>query len=347
MGKRRTKAAILVKQNAPLAVTEVEIPKLEIGQVLVKVEHSGICGKQLDEISGKRGVDPFLPHLLGHEGGGIIEDVGPGVSKVKEGDHVVLHWMKGSGINSAPPKFNCNGSVVNAGWVTTFSEHTVVSENRVTPIPANVDLDVASLLGCAVTTGLGIVFNNANLKPGESVAVFGIGGVGLNVVQAAALVNAYPIVAIDLYSQKLEWALNFGATHTVNASQTDAKQFLLELSDGRGFDVTVDTTGNTDVFQTAYNATSHTGKAILAGVLHHQKPITIDGFPFHFGRQIIGSHGGDTRPDVDIPRYIRLYQFEKLKLDEQITHRYCLDEINEAIAVVQRGEAGRCVISMS
>jgi S-(hydroxymethyl)glutathione dehydrogenase/alcohol dehydrogenase len=341
------KAAILVKQNAPLVIKHVEIPKLSVGQVLVKIECSGICGKQLDEISGKRGEDPFLPHMLGHEGAGIVVDVGPGVRKVKSGDHVILHWMKGSGIDSTPPRFMWKETVVSAGWITTFSEYTVASENRVTPIPADINFDVASLFGCAVTTGLGIVFNDANLKPGQSIALFGGGGVGLNVVQGAALVNAYPIMVIDLYNHKLEQARQFGATHTVNASHNNIESFLKEFSHGRGFDVTVDTTGNADVFQMAYNLTSGTGKVILAGVMHYQKRITIDAFPLHFGRQIIGSHGGDTRPDIDIPRYIELYKRGKLKLDAQITHRYCLDNINEALDAVRRGEAGRCLISMS
>lgn len=340
------KAAILVKQNEPLIVAEVEIPKLGVGQVLVKIECSGICGKQLDEITGRQGEDRFLPHLLGHEGAGIVVEVEAGVRKVKSGDHVVLHWMKGSGIDSAPPRFMWNDTIVSAGWVTTFSEYTIASENRLTPIPPDLKFDVASLLGCAVTTGLGVVFNNAALKPGQSIAVFGVGGVGLNVVQGAALVNAYPIVAIDLHDHKLEWGATFGATHTVNATRSDPKKFLMELSDGRGFDVTVDTTGNTDVRQMAYNATSNTGKTILAGVPHYQERMTIDSFPLHFGRRMFGSHGGDTQPDVDIPRYIQLYKLGRLKLDEQITHRYSLDEINKAVDVVRKGEASRCVILM-
>ena len=341
------KAVILVEQNAPLVVAEVEIPELDVGQVLVKIAHSGICGKQLDEISGKRGKDPYLPHLLGHEGAGVVAEVGPGVSKVKNGDHVVLHWRKGSGIDSAPPKFTRNGGVVNAGWVTTFSEYTVASENRVTPIPADVKSDVACLLGCAVTTGLGIVFNDANVKPGQSIAVFGVGGVGINVVQGAALVNAYPIVAVDLYEHKLERAVTFGATHTVNPSHSDGQVVLTELSQSKGFDVTVDTTGTADVSRDAYNMTRATGKTILAGVLHHQKPITIDPYPLNAGRQIMGSHGGDSNPDVDIPRCIRLYQLGRLKLDEQITQYYSLDQINEAVESVRQGRTGRTVISMS
>jgi len=254
--------------------------------------------------------------------------------------------MKGSGIDSNPPRFMWNGTAVSAGWVTTFSEYTVASENRMTPIPSDLKFDVAALLGCAVTTGLGIVFNNAELKPGQSIAVFGVGGVGLNTIQGAALVNAYPIVAIDLYDHKLNWAVNFGATHTVDASRSDPQSFLKELSGGKGFDATVDTTGIAEVRQVAYNATSNTGKTILAGVPYHQERMTIDSYPLHAGRRMFGSHGGETKPDVDIPRYIQLYKLGRLKLDEQITHRYRLDEINEAMEVVRKGEAGRCVISM-
>lgn len=341
------KAAILVAQRKPLVVDEVEMPSLGVGQVLVKVAYSGICGKQLEEISGKRGEDPYIPHLLGHEGSGTVVEVGPGVRKVQGEEHVVLHWMKGSGIDCQPPRFQRNGTEISAGWVTTFSEYTIVSENRVTPIPMDVPLDVASLLGCAVTTGLGIVLNDADLKPAQSIAIFGVGGMGLNVVQGAALVNAYPIVAIDMSDQKLAWASDFGATHPLNGSQTDSHTYLMELSGGRGFDVTVDTTGNTEVRQTAFNATKDTGITILAGVPQIQDRMTIDSFPLHHGRRIIGSHGGDTQPDVDIPRYIQLYQLGKLKLQEQITHRCSLDDINKGIELVQTGVAGRCVVSVA
>ena len=341
------KAAILVEQNAPLVVADVEIPALDVGQVLVKVEYSGVCGKQLEEISGKRGADPYLPHLLGHEGAGVVVETGPGVSKVKAGDHGVLHWIKGSGIDSSPPRFQWDGTVVSSGWVTTFSEYAVVSENRITPIPPHIKFDVACLLGCAVTTGLGIAFNDAELSPGQSIAVFGVGGVGVNVIQGAALVNAYPIVAIDLHNHKLEHALTMGATHTVNSSNTDPKEFLMELSQGRGFDVAVDVTGNTEVRQTAYDSTSNTGRTIYAGVPSLDDKITIDSFPLHFGRRVFGSHGGATQPDRDIPRYLGLYEQGKLKLDELITHRFGLDEINEAVQRVRRGDAGRCAVAMS
>ena len=341
------KAAILVAQNSDLVVAEVNLPELGVGQVLVKVAWSGICGKQLEEIDGKRGEDPYLPHLLGHEGAGEVIEVGAGVSKVKSGDHVVMHWMKSAGIDSAPPRFIWDGTEVSAGCVTTFSEYTVVSENRLTPIPTDVPLDVASLLGCAVITGLGIAFNDAELKPGQSIAIFGVGGIGLNVVQGAALVNAHPIVAIDLYDHKLEMASAFGATHGCNSSNGDAKSLLMDLSGGRGFDVTVDTTGDTRVRQLAYETTTNTGKTILAGVPPIDAEISIDSFPLHFGRQIFGSHGGSSQPDGDIPRYLQLYRLGKLNLEGLITHRRRLDEINEAVAIVRDGQVGRCVISMS
>ncbi len=341
------KAAVLVKQNQPLELANIEIPKLDVGQVLVKVKYSGICGKQIDEITGKQGHDQYLPHLLGHEGSGIVMDIGSGVKKVKKDDYVVLHWIKGTGINSDTPKYKWNGKPVNAGWITTFNEYAVVSENRITQIPQNSKLDVAALLGCAVTTGLGIVFNNANLKPGQSIAVFGSGGVGLNVIQGAALVNAYPIIAVDLYENKLKEAIYFGATHTINPKKDNLESLVKDLSNNKGIDVVVDTTGNNKVREIAYEITSNTGKTILAGVPNHKDKMVIDSFPLHFGRQIIGSHGGDTKPETDIQRYMRLYTLGKLKLNEQISHKCSLDMINEALTKIQNGEiTGRCLITM-
>src|SRR5437879_563052 len=152
------KAAVLVETNHPLEIMDLELPRLDVGQVLVQLEWSGICGKQIDEILARRGPDPYLPHLLGHEGSGMVVEVGPGVRKVKPGDKVVLHWMKGSGIDGAPAKPRSrDGRVINAGCVTTFSTYSVVVENRLTRIPASTPGDIAALFGCAVTTGLGIV----------------------------------------------------------------------------------------------------------------------------------------------------------------------------------------------
>lgn len=339
------RAAILVEQRAPLVVAELEIPELAIGQVLVQVKASGICGKQLDEISGRQGPDAYLPHLLGHEGAGVVVEVGPGVKKVKPGDQAVLHWMKSSGIDANPPRFQWQGKTVSAGWVTTFSDYTIASENRLTPVALDgVGFEAAALLGCAVTTGLGIVFNNAQLQPGQSLAVFGVGGVGFNVLQGASLVSAHPVVAVDLHADKLKQAKTFGATHVYLSTDADLETALKTLTSGKGFDAVVDTTGNGKVRELCYRLTSHTGKTIFAGVPHHEDRMTIDSFPLHFGRRILGVHGGDTRPDVDIPRYLQLHRLGKLKLDEQITHRFELGRVNDALTVVREGKAARCLL---
>ena len=340
------KAAVLVKQNAELEIYEIDVPKLDVGQVLVRIEYSGICGKQIDEISGRQGEDRYIPHLLGHEGGGEVVEIGPGVTKVKPGDRVVMHWVKGSGIDSRPPRFSYRGQVLSAGWVTTFSDYTIASENRLTPAPQGAPGDVLALLGCAVTTGLGIVFHNARLLPGQSIAVFGVGGVGLNVVQGADLVNAYPIVALDRSDAKLEFARQFGATHTVNVEKVDAAAALKELSRGLGFQAVVDTTGINTIREIAYDATHQkAGTTILCGVPYATDRLSIDSFPLHLGRRVIGSHGGDTVPDLDIPRYFELYRLGKLRLDELITNRFKLAEINRAVETVRAGQAwGRCLI---
>jgi S-(hydroxymethyl)glutathione dehydrogenase / alcohol dehydrogenase len=340
------KAAVLVKQNAELEIYEIDVPKLDVGQVLVRIEYSGICGKQIDEISGRQGEDRYIPHLLGHEGGGEVVEIGPGVTKVKPGDRVVMHWVKGSGIDSRPPRFSYRGQVLSAGWVTTFSDYTIASENRLTPAPQGAPGDVLALLGCAVTTGLGIVFHNARLLPGQSIAVFGVGGVGLNVVQGADLVNAYPIVALDRSDAKLEFARQFGATHTVNVEKVDAAAALKELSRGLGFQAVVDTTGINTIREIAYDATHQkAGTTILCGVPYATDRLSIDSFPLHMGRRVIGSHGGDTVPDLDIPRYFELYRLGKLRLDELITNRFKLAEINRAVETVRAGQAwGRCLI---
>src|SRR3984893_2111127 len=192
-------AAVLAESRKPLVVDTIELPdELGVGQVLVKVLYTTICGAQINEIEAAKGPDKFLPHLLGHEASATVVETGPGVTTVKPGDAVVLHWRPSLGIQCAPPTYKWRGAKLNAGWVTTFNDYAVVSENRMTVIPADYDLKVAALLGCAVTTAAGVINNDAGVKIGESVAVFGIGAVGLNVIQFAHLAGAYPIVGGDL-----------------------------------------------------------------------------------------------------------------------------------------------------
>jgi S-(hydroxymethyl)glutathione dehydrogenase/alcohol dehydrogenase len=343
------KAAILVEQKKPLIVDEVNLPNaLELGQVLVKVHFSGICGSQLGEIDGAKGEDKFLPHLLGHEASGTVIEIGPGVKHVKPGDVVVLHWRKGLGIEGAPPNYSWNGKKLNAGCIATFNEYAIVSENRITPIPANSDLEVAALFGCAVTTGFGVIENNAKVRIGESVVVFGAGGVGLNIVQAASLVGAYPIIAVDLYDNRLALAKKMGASHLVNSNIVDAKSNIEAVLGNLGLDVFIDNTGQPKIIELGYHITKPQGRVVLVGVPRKGNEIKVYSLPMHFGKKITGSHGGESVPQNDIPRYHNMYLAKRISLDALITEKHYLEEINSAIERMRSGEAsGRCLIYMS
>jgi len=343
----KSRAAILVEQKKPLVIDDVEVPALKLGQVLVRVLVSGICGSQLGEIDGVKGPDRFLPHLLGHEGCGEVLDVGEGVRHVKPGDRVVLHWRKGAGLESVAPVYDSKIGRVNAGWVTTFNEFAVVSENRVTAIPADVDPDVAALLGCAVTTGFGVVTNNARLAIGESIAVFGAGGIGLNIVQGAALAGGHPIIAIDRFDNRLALARSLGATHAINTTQTDAAEEIRRIVGYEGVDVAVDNTGNVEVIALASRLTNARGRTVLVGVPPKDSTAAIATLPLHFEKRLVGSHGGESRPDVDIPRYVRLVQEGRLDLRSLIGRTYPLADVNTAIADMRSGRlAGRALIRL-
>jgi len=340
------KAAILVNSKKPLVIVDIDLPaKLKFGQVLVKISYSGICGSQINEIDAAKEPDKFLPHLLGHEGSGVVEKIGEGVTTVKEGDHVVLHWRKSSGVESVTPKYFWNGKKLNAGRITTFNEKAIVSENRLTVIPSNFDMRSAPLFGCAVTSGFGIVNNDAKIKIGQSVLIFGIGGIGLNVAQAASMVSAHPIVGIDLHKHKIDMGKKFGLTHGITADSKNMNKEIFNIIGGKGADVTVDTTGDTKIIEQAYELTAANGKTILAGVPKNK--ITIYSLPLHFKKILTGSHGGDSVPDVEIPRYIRLINEKKMTLDNMITHEFKLAEINSAIDLLRSGKAGRIVIKMN
>ncbi len=342
------RAAILTAQHVPLTVDTVSLPPvLDTGQVLVKVLYSGICGSQLGEIDGVKGEDPYLPHLLGHEGSGKVLQTGPGTRSVEEGDKVVLHWKKGKGIEAPTPVYTWSGKPLNAGSITTFNEYAVVSENRLTVIPDDFDIKTAALFGCAVTTGFGVISNNAQLKLGDSIAVIGTGGVGLSIVQGAALTSAYPIIAVDLYDKKLELAEKYGATHLINSSKKNIEEEIRNILGTEGLDVTVENTGSPDLIALSYELTKPQGKTILVGVPKVGSNISIYSLPLHFGKTITGSHGGESNPTEDIPKYIRLCQAGKLDLSRMISDTFTLDEINEAIQKIRSGEiAGRCLIKM-
>lgn len=340
------RAAILVESRRPLIVDEIEFPsELNVGQALVKVLHTTICGAQINEIEAVKGPDKFLPHLLGHEASGVVVDTGPGVTTVKAGDTVVLHWRPSQGIQCQPPAYRWRGEKLNAGWVTTFNEYAVVSENRLTVIPADTDLKVAPLFGCAITTAAGVIANDAKVKLGESVVVFGTGGVGLPVVQFASLAGANPVVAIDVQENKLAMARDRGATHTIRAGAgIDVAEEVRAIVGAKGPDKVVETTGAKAVIELAYDLTHPDGTCVLVGV--PSEKVTIYTLPIHFNKVLTGSHGGDSAPHIDIPRILRLIQAGRLSFKGIITHEFPLESINEALDTVRSGVAGRVLINV-
>ena len=344
----QTKAAVLFELNKPLHLMTLTIPNLKPGQVLIDVAYSGVCRSQLLEMRGKRGEDRFLPHTLGHEGSGTVLEVGAGVTKVKRGDCVVLSWIKGSGADVPSTIYQSSEGAINSGAICTFMRQAVTCENRVTPIPDAMPLREAPLLGCAIPTGAGIVLNTAGVRPGSSIAVFGVGGIGLSAVLAADLMNATTIIAVDVFNHKLEQARRVGATHTINARQQDPLATILEITGGRGVDYTIEAAGRRETMETAFQAVcDNGGLCVLAGNLPHGERISLDPFDLIKGKRIIGTWGGETQPDRDIPMYVDLYLSGKLKLDGLITHIYRLDDINQALEDLENGKVGRALIDMS
>ncbi len=341
-------AAILVETCAPLVVTTVDLPdQLDYGQVLVKVHYSGLCASQVHEIDALKGPDPFLPHLLGHEGSATVVAVGPGVATVKPDDYVVMHWRPGSGLQSATPMYSWQGRTVNAGLVTTFNQFAVVSENRVTQVPKWLDPRLAPLLGCAVTTAFGAVAKDAGLRVGESIVVFGSGGVGLAAIHAAHLTSAYPIIAVDVIPEKLDVARLLGATHVVdNTDPVATPEVLRDLLGAAGADVVIETTGSASVISSAFEACGPQGRTVLVGVPNPREAAAIHTLPLHFGKVLRGSHGGSAHPELDIPRIVRLVEAGKLDLTLFPVAEVPLAEINSAVGALKQGAVGRQLIRM-
>ena len=348
MHPKKTKAAILLKQNEPLIVDEIFMPEeLLVGQVLVEIITSGICGSQLGEIAGVKGEDPFLPHLMGHEGCGNVLDIGPGVKNVDKGDRVVLHWRKGEGIQSEPPKYKWKESILNAGWVTTFNKYAVISENRCTKISKEINPQEAALFGCAITTGFGVIENNAKVKFGESVLIFGSGGIGLNMIQASKMRSADPIIAVDIHQGRLNLAKKVGATHTINTSIHNPSEKIKEILQNKKLDIFIDNTGIPKFIELGYGITSNEGRIILVGVPKKENNVNIFTLPLHFGKVLTGSHGGNTNPAKDIPRYSDLLLKGKFSLKELITNTFNLEDINQAIENMKNGKSsGRIIINL-
>jgi Zn-dependent alcohol dehydrogenase len=347
----KTVAAIQTEIGGPLLVEEVELSDPAPDQVTVKLFSSGVCHSQLHQMHS-----PALgrPLLLGHEGTGVVTRTGRDISHVKVGDHCIVTWVPRTPIRG-PVRRGLTGAMFKGeaahGHVYTWARDVQTIGDLVVPIPEDHPTDLSCIVGCAVLTGAGAVLHTAKVRTEESVAVFGVGGVGLSAIQAAAIVGAYPIIAVDLDETKLEFARSFGATHTVNASgNTDPVEAIRDITGG-GVDYAFDAIGKQRTIEQILQATrpggiggdNFGGMAVLVGI--PQEKVTLDPALFVYGqRQYRGSLGASF-PDRDFPMYLRWHQEGKFALDRLITRRYSLEQINEACDDLHRGDIlGRAIL---
>jgi S-(hydroxymethyl)glutathione dehydrogenase/alcohol dehydrogenase len=344
----QTEAAILVELNQPLRQATLTLPALRPGQVLVEVAYSGVCHSQLHEVRGRRGPDRFLPHTLGHEGSGTVLEVGEGVAKVRPGDRVVLTWIKGRGADIPSTAYREGSTTINSGAVSTFMRRTITCENRLVPLAPDMPLCEAALLGCAVPTGAGVVVNAAKMNRNASVAVFGVGGIGLSALLAARMLDAQPLIAVDVVDSKLAEAVRLGATHAINSRQREPLTAILELTGGKGVDYAIEAAGRRETMETAFRAVRNQGGlCVLAGNLPHGERIALDPVDLIRGKRIVGTWGGETQPDDDIPRYVEWFRAGHLPLAELITREYRLEEINDALIDLEQGQVTRALVKMA
>ena len=365
----KSRAAVLFEAGQTVEIREVDVQDPAPGEVRIQMAAGGVCHSDLHVMSGH--LPAPLPAVLGHEGAGIVADVGIGVTAVKPGDHVIPLWRLSCGeceycsggrpalcaagteirwsgrLLDGTTRFKLDGEEIkHFAGVSSFSNYTVLPEQAVLKIPDDLPLERAALLGCAVITGVGAVTHGAAVKPGGTVAVFGTGGVGVNVVQGAALSGAEQIIAVDLIPSRLEEAKRFGATHAVNASEGDPVEQIRDLTGGRGVDYSFEVIGLPVTMRQAYDCLAKRGVAMMVGISPSTAEITIPSMSLVFEERVVtGSLYGSAAPKIDIPRLIDLYRAGKLMLDELLTRTYPIEEINQAYADLESGATLRSVVT--
>ena len=373
----KTRAAVLARmeqpapyaESKPLAIEELDLDGPGPGEVLVQVEAAGLCHSDLSVINGSR--PRVMPMVLGHEAAGVVRETGPGVAGLKSGDRVVFSYVPICG-HCAPcaagraslceegMKANVAGTLLSGArrfrhakhptlnhhlGVSGFSEFTVAAQESLVKTDADLPSQKAALFGCAVMTGVGAIVNTAKVEAGASVAVFGMGGVGLSAVMGAKLAGAQPIIAVDLLDDKLALAAKLGATHTVNARKSNPVEAIRDLTRG-GAQYVIECSGHEAVGQQAFEATRRGGETVYVGLPHPAKrlalsPVTIVGEE----RTVRGSYMGSAVPSRDIPRYIALYRAGRLPVDALVSRTITFEELNAAFDTLDRGEAVRQILT--
>ena len=353
------KAAVLWERRTPLVIEEIDIADPAPGEARVKIGVSGVCHSDLHQIN--RDTPSLPPLVLGHEAAGVVEAVGPGVTRVKPGDRVISAFgmrcgecffcVRGEYHLCAAPvpqhvRISKDGRKLNPFLaIGSFAEYANIDARNLVVIPESMPLDAAALIACGVSTGIGAVITTAGVEPGASVVVIGIGGVGLNVVQGAALAGAAKIIAVDLHDHKLELAREFGATHGINAREGDTIERVRELTGGWGADYAFEVIGNPRTIQQAYEMVRRGGTAVVVGLAPEEAEISVSApGMMRTGKRLLGCNYGSIRPQYDIPRYVDLYLNGRIKLDELISRRFRLEEINDAFTAMEAGEVARGVV---
>ncbi len=367
----KTRAAVAFEAKKPLEVVEVDLEGPKAGEVLVEIKASGVCHTDAYTLDGLDSEGVF-PVILGHEGAGVVLEVGAGVTSVKPGDHVIplytpecrqcksclsgktnlctaIRATQGKGLMpDGTSRFSYKGQTIfHYMGCSTFANHTVLPEIAVAKVRTDAPFDTSCYIGCGVTTGVGAVTNTAKVEPGANVVVFGLGGIGLNVVQGARLVGAARIVGVDLNPDREAWGRQFGMTHFIDARGKTREQMIAEvlaLTDG-GADYTFDCTGNTEVMRTALECCHRGwGTSIIIGVAESGKEIATRPFQLVTGRVWKGTAFGGARGRTDVPKIVDWYMDGRIAIDPMITHRLPLERINEAFDLMHKGESIRSVI---
>lgn len=362
-------AAVLYQPNEPLRIEPVEVLAPGPGEVRVRIHAAGVCHSDFHVMKGD--LPMKMPIILGHEGAGVVEEIGSGVTSVEPGDHIIPIWRMSCGrcgycLSGRPAlcdvgtqmrftglmpdgqtRFrNAAGkSILHYAGVSTFSQLSTMPEGAVVKIPKDVSFEHAALIGCGVITGFGAVMNAADVPAGSSVAVFGCGGIGLNIVQSARLAGATTIIAVDREPLKLDYARQFGATAVVNSIENDPVEAVRDLTGGLGVDFAFEAVGLAEPIEQAYDSTRKGGSCVVVGIAPPSARARINVNALVYAEKTLkGSIYGSTRPRIDLLRLIDLHRARKIDLDSLLTRTYPLSQINEAYAALDRGEVARSLV---